>query len=106
MRFSGTNAGCAVVTPWSSIIIGASAGVIYVVAAKFIDTKLKIDDPLEAGAVHCICGIWGPIMAAAFAKQEYVRQVYGDETADNGHGTYHPRLREPLPSSQTHVLFF
>lgn len=74
------------VTPWSSLFIGASAGVIYVFAAKFIDTKLKIDDPLEAGAVHCVCGIWGPIVAAAFAKQEYVRQVYGDETADNGHG--------------------
>lgn len=74
------------VTAWSSFLIGASAGILYVYAAKFINDRLKIDDPLEAVAVHCVCGVYGPIITAAFAKKEYVADVYGDETADNSGG--------------------
>jgi len=29
---------------------------------------LEIDDPLEAGIVHGICGIWGAIAAGLFNK--------------------------------------
>lgn len=73
-------------TPWSSFFIGGSAGILYVYAAKFINDKLKVDDPLEAVAVHCICGVYGPIITAAFAKKEYVADVYGEETAEKSGG--------------------
>ena len=74
------------VTPWSSIIIGATSGVVYVWASWLIVSVLRIDDPLDAGAVHCFCGAWGLLMAAAFAKEEYLAAAYPAEVAAAGHG--------------------
>jgi ammonium transporter, Amt family len=74
------------VTPWSAFFIGGSGGIRYAYAAHFINDKLKIDDPLEAISVHCVCGFYGPIMTAAFAKKEYVSSVYGEETAETTGG--------------------
>jgi len=74
------------VQPWAAIIIGFTAGLVYVFAAWFIPNVLKIDDPLEAGAVHAFTGAWGLIMAAAFAHKPSVAAVYGEEVAAAGHG--------------------
>jgi ammonium transporter, Amt family len=74
------------VTPWSAFIIGGSAGILYARAAHFINDRLKIDDPLEAVAVHCVCGFYGPIITSAFAKKEHVASVHGEETAETTGG--------------------
>jgi ammonium transporter, Amt family len=58
-------AGCANVTPGSSIIIGAIAGVLVVIAVLFID-KIKIDDPVGAVSVHGVNGAWGTLAAGLF----------------------------------------
>ena len=39
--------------------------------------KLKIDDPLEAFAVHGACGAWAVIFVGLFATEGYVAQAYG-----------------------------
>jgi len=53
---------------WSSaILIGLIAGVIVVCAVIFIDTKLKIDDPVGAVSVHLVCGIWGTLAVGIFS---------------------------------------
>ena len=59
-------AGCANVTPGSSIVIGAVAGILVVVAVLFIENVLKIDDPVGAISVHGINGAWGTLAAGIF----------------------------------------
>lgn len=59
-------AGCANVSPGSSIIIGLIAGVLVVLSVLFIDHKLKIDDPVGAVSVHGVCGAWGTLAAGLF----------------------------------------
>ncbi len=58
-------AGCANVTPGSSIIIGAVAGVLVFFAVLFFD-KIKIDDPVGAVSVHGVNGAWGTLAAGIF----------------------------------------
>ena len=59
-------AGCANVSPTSSVIIGLVAGVLVVLSVVFIDHKLKIDDPVGAVSVHGVCGAWGTLAAGLF----------------------------------------
>jgi ammonium transporter, Amt family len=56
---------CATVTPMSSIIIGAAAGVIVVLSVLFFD-RIRIDDPVGAISVHGVCGAWGTLAAGIF----------------------------------------
>ncbi|MCD4763852.1 MAG: ammonium transporter [Desulfobacterales bacterium] len=58
-------AGCANVSPTSSIIIGAIAGVIVVFSVIFFD-KIKVDDPVGAISVHGVNGAWGTLAAGIF----------------------------------------
>ena len=61
----GITAGCANVTPGSSIIIGAVAGTLVVFSVLFFD-KIKVDDPVGAISVHGVCGAWGTLAAGIF----------------------------------------
>ena len=61
----GITAGCANVTPGSSIIIGAIAGCLVVFAVMFFD-KIRVDDPVGAVSVHGVCGAWGTLAAGIF----------------------------------------
>ncbi|WP_300462576.1 ammonium transporter [Desulfobacula sp.] len=61
----GITAGCANVTPTSSIVIGAIAGMIVVFSVVFFD-KIRIDDPVGAISVHGVCGAWGTLAAGLF----------------------------------------
>src|SRR3954466_15123747 len=58
-------AGCAFVSQWGAIIIGAIAGLIVIYATLFID-NLKIDDPVGAVAVHGFNGVFGTIAVGLF----------------------------------------
>jgi Amt family ammonium transporter len=53
-------AGVNVVRPYGALVIGLVAGFIYFIAS-WIVVKLKIDDPLDAVAVHFGGGLWGVI---------------------------------------------
>jgi Amt family ammonium transporter len=61
----GITAGCANVTPGSSIIIGCVAGVLVVFSVLFFE-KIRVDDPVGAVSVHGICGAWGTLAAGLF----------------------------------------
>jgi len=63
----GITAAADTVTIASSIIIGLISGIIVVISVIFIDTKLKIDDPVGALSVHLICGIWGTLAVGIFS---------------------------------------
>ena len=58
-------AGCAFVSHWGAIMIGAIAGLIVIYATLFID-NLKIDDPVGAVAVHGFNGVFGTIAVGLF----------------------------------------
>jgi ammonium transporter, Amt family len=61
----GITAGCATVTPGSSILIGLAAGVLVVFSVLFFD-RMQIDDPVGAISVHGVCGAWGTLAAGLF----------------------------------------
>jgi len=59
------------VAPWAAFVIGAVAGVLVVVVYRFVDTKLKIDDPVGAFSVHGANGLWGVLSLGLFADGTY-----------------------------------
>ena len=63
-------AGCHTVDILGSIIIGIVAGIIVVIAVEVVDSKLKVDDPVGAVAVHMCNGIWGTLAVGIFSKDE------------------------------------
>ncbi|AIE60255.1 ammonium transporter [Bacillus methanolicus] len=62
-------AGCAYVSQWSAIIIGAISGLIVIYATLFVD-NLKVDDPVGAVAVHGFNGVFGTIAVGLFDKSQ------------------------------------
>jgi Amt family ammonium transporter len=59
-------AGCASVSPFSALIIGAAAGVLVVLGTSWLD-RFKIDDPVGAAPVHALNGAFGTIAVGLFA---------------------------------------
>ncbi|MDD1503733.1 ammonium transporter [Lysinibacillus sp. CNPSo 3705] len=59
-------AGAANVSIFGSLIIGLIAAPLLVESVRFIEWKLKVDDPVGAIAVHGICGIWGTLAVGLF----------------------------------------
>jgi Amt family ammonium transporter len=73
----GITANCDCVTNNESLIIGAIAGVIVMVAIMVLD-KLKIDDPVGAFPVHGCCGLWACIATGIFGEgKDVVVQTIG-----------------------------
>src|SRR5512141_131053 len=68
---------CAFVSAWAAAVIGAIAGVLVIVTAVFIDTKLKIDDPVGASAVHGVNGAWGVLSLGLFSNGTYGEGING-----------------------------
>jgi len=62
-------AGCAFVKPWEALIIGLIGGFVYF-GASFLVKKLKIDDVVDAFAVHGACGLWGILALGLFGAPD------------------------------------
>ena len=60
-------AGCDVVDPFGTAIIGIVAGVLCVFSVEFFDNIAKIDDPVGAVSVHFANGMWGTLAVGLFA---------------------------------------
>lgn len=60
-------AGCDVVSPVGAFFIGLIAAFIVVFGIEFIDKVCKIDDPVGAVGVHCLCGAGGTLLTGVFA---------------------------------------
>ena len=58
-------AGCDVMKPWAGLVTGFIGGVVYVLGSKTI-SAMKVDDPLDAVAVHLGSGFWGLIACPLF----------------------------------------
>jgi Amt family ammonium transporter len=61
----GITAGCDLIAPGWSLVVGGIAGVLCVEGVFFPD-KVEIDDPVGAITVHGICGIFGTLAVGLF----------------------------------------
>merc|ERR1711907_768633 len=62
-------AGCAFVRPWEALVIGFIGGFVYQGASMLLQ-KLKIDDVVDAFAVHGATGFWGLLALGFFGNPE------------------------------------
>eukprot|EP00929_Paragymnodinium_shiwhaense_P118196 TRINITY_DN8_c2_g1_i1.p1 TRINITY_DN8_c2_g1~~TRINITY_DN8_c2_g1_i1.p1 ORF type:complete len:474 (-),score=77.47 TRINITY_DN8_c2_g1_i1:389-1810(-) len=58
-------AGCAVMKTWEAMLIGLVGALVYQAASMGMQ-KAKIDDVVDATAVHGACGLWGVIACGFF----------------------------------------
>ena len=72
----GITAGCANVSPLSSVIIGAVAGILVVLSVLFFD-RIHVDDPVGAISVHGVCGAWGTLAAGLFNIEGVTAKIIG-----------------------------
>ncbi|KJZ10797.1 ammonium transporter [Marinomonas sp. S3726] len=71
----GITAGCAVVTPSGAIIIGLVTGAIVYFSEEIMLHVFKLDDPVNAIAVHGVAGVVGTLMLAFVAPLENLNSV-------------------------------
>jgi Amt family ammonium transporter len=64
-------ASCAFVTPAAAALVGVVAGLLTVWANATFESRLGIDDPVGAIAVHGACGAWGALALGLFADGSY-----------------------------------
>jgi Amt family ammonium transporter len=69
-------AGCAFVDSWAAAVIGLIAGITVVFAVAGI-SRLGVDDPVGAVAVHGICGVLGTLAVGLFAIDNGVFYGHG-----------------------------
>ena len=62
---------CAFVGAFTAVFIGGVAGVLVIASSVFIETKLRVDDPVGASSVHGVCGAWGVLSLGLFANGSY-----------------------------------
>ncbi len=62
---------CAFVSPAAAVLIGLVAGLLVARAVVLIETRLHVDDPVGAVAVHGVCGLWGTLALGLFADGSY-----------------------------------
>ena len=63
----GITAGCDAVSPLGAAVMGLIFGIVIVLAVEFFDKIARIDDPVGAVSVHCVCGALGTILTGLFA---------------------------------------
>lgn len=77
-------AGAADVYPWAAGLLGFLGAFVYIGASKCVLHVCKVDDPLDAFAVHGASGAWGVIGASLLATQE----LNGNDGAFYGDGAH------------------
>ncbi|MDP3789617.1 MAG: ammonium transporter, partial [Candidatus Omnitrophota bacterium] len=70
-------ASCAFVSIQSSLIIGAIAGILVVLAVMGFD-RIKVDDPVGALSVHLINGVFGTLCVGLFAQDKLTGTATGN----------------------------
>ena len=84
----GITAGCPVVSIWGAFVIGLISAFIYFGWSKLM-LALKIDDVVDAVAVHGACGCWGVIAVGFFSTPTYYAMGYYSEREDKCAGLFY-----------------
>jgi Amt family ammonium transporter len=64
-------ASCAFVPPAAAALVGVIAGLLVTWAVGALETRLRVDDPVGAIAVHGVCGAWGTMAVGLFADGSF-----------------------------------
>ena len=80
------SAACSTVYPWAAVLIGAIGGIVCFGTSRFVLYVLKVDDPLDAFAVHGACGFWGCLATALLAAPAYGYHGTLDDGCKEGGG--------------------
>uniref|UniRef100_A0A7S2DZY3 Ammonium transporter n=1 Tax=Haptolina brevifila TaxID=156173 RepID=A0A7S2DZY3_9EUKA len=89
----GVTAGCATFSPGAAFACGIVSSIFYH-AGSCTSRKLKIDDPLDAFAVHGACGFWGVIAVGLFTLKPYSyaphvsHEIYGGINGSHDGGIF------------------
>jgi Amt family ammonium transporter len=75
----GITSACSVVEPWAALLCGVGGAMFYTLGAKLC-LKLRIDDPVNASAVHFFAGAWGLFAPALFAHKDNMSNAYSGST--------------------------
>jgi Amt family ammonium transporter len=94
-------AGCAFFTAEVSLIIGAIAGVVVVVAVISFD-KCGIDDPVGATSVHLVNGVFGTLAIGIFAHPD---KIYRAANPEAKAGLFYGAGTAQLMTQLTGVLY-
>jgi Amt family ammonium transporter len=62
---------CAFISPMAAVLTGSVSGVLVVLATRFVEERLRVDDPVGAIAVHGVNGTWGILALGLFANGSY-----------------------------------
>lgn len=76
-------AGCNRMEPWGSVFTGIGAGLIYLALSQLM-LKFKVDDPLDAFAVHAGGGSWG-LISTCIISHDGIAFGIGDQLSGNKH---------------------
>mmetsp|Transcript_924 Transcript_924/g.2301 ORF Transcript_924/g.2301 Transcript_924/m.2301 type:complete len:210 (+) Transcript_924:1012-1641(+) len=77
---------CSVVNPWHAFLIGISGACVYILA-HYLLLKARIDDPLDAAAVHGATGAWGLLCVGIFctdANIQYAAYPNANKACESG----------------------
>ena len=73
---------CGVIEPWSAVVIGTFAGLLFLATSKALE-RFLIDDAVDAIPVHLAGGMWGLIAAGLFASPTGMRRYDDVEVAEH-----------------------
>lgn len=71
-------AGAGVVEQWAALVIGAGAGVLYLIGTNLL-VRFRLDDAVDAIPVHMFNGIWGMLAVGLFASGRNLKLTFGHE---------------------------
>ncbi|KAE9413561.1 hypothetical protein Angca_008620 [Angiostrongylus cantonensis] len=76
-------AGCNNMEPWASSFTGIGAGLVYLGLSNLL-IKMKVDDPLDAFAVHGGGGLWGMLSACIITRKGIAYAIANAIANNNG----------------------
>lgn len=68
---------CATVGAWAAVVIGAVGALLYYASSFVVLNTLRVDDVVDAFAVHTVSGAWGLLAVGIFANGSYSPDVVG-----------------------------
>jgi ammonium transporter, Amt family len=72
---------CACIETWAAILIGGVGAGLQAGASGLV-YRLGLDDPLDAIAIHLVCGVWSVIAPGFFASPSFIAQTKGIDVGD------------------------
>ena len=70
---------CAVVSSWAAFVIGIVGALVYLWFSRLLLVVWRVDDVVDACAVHFACGVWGVLAAGLFTKKDLWQMSYASD---------------------------